>query len=531
MPTAELIHNPPLNSYNVQQLQFALDKHGPFDVEPAPDSHLVLYTDRRMSGSATSNADTDSSVSRPDRRSQSPPANDKLDDHAKVQLPSIFTTFEDNYRPDARRASLPVLHSESRVRHAPYPATNLRSNYTPGNQSNLSSYTFPSVDEQNASDRANGRPRVSTDYNSYDFQQNGTPPSSSQFTSPSVSDLRTPGISPYSESENWNPSPAQIVRPNSTPGQLSSSPPVKYDEGLRHGSFSAPMSQAHLFAGSARISGQHDRRSISGIKTEWGFQNSDFVLPSGNPQYSPSLPPNIARSPLPSEEEKKALCHATGLSMSQVSNWMINARRRILAPAHRAASGPTTTAPFPPSGRSASLSGILDPIGRRASMPAADALQLYHPMTLQSMPNSPNGHHHHSSEYVGSSTRHLLSSMPSRSSHHTLSGLPEYASSTGSGGRHMGGGGGGYPGQGGHGGSGSSQYMSSDVPLSAPPSLSGNPFSSHGSSTQQGGGGSNMYPPLLPSPRSSGAQQQPYYSDGGPSHSSSGSGSGYGTPQ
>ncbi|KIY47714.1 hypothetical protein FISHEDRAFT_14603, partial [Fistulina hepatica ATCC 64428] len=32
--------------------------------------------------------------------------------------------------------------------------------------------------------------------------------------------------------------------------------------------------------------------------------------------------------PYPSEEEKKQLCHATGLSMSQVSNWMINARRR-----------------------------------------------------------------------------------------------------------------------------------------------------------------------------------------------------------
>jgi hypothetical protein len=30
--------------------------------------------------------------------------------------------------------------------------------------------------------------------------------------------------------------------------------------------------------------------------------------------------------PYPSEEEKKQLCHATGLSMSQVSNWMINVR-------------------------------------------------------------------------------------------------------------------------------------------------------------------------------------------------------------
>jgi len=358
-----------------------------------------------MSSSATSNADTESSnLSRGEKRSLTPsdlPAPKKQrgsDDQtswdtvdqekqpdAKVQLPSIFTTFEDNYRHDGRRASLPVLHSESRVRHAPYPPTSLRQNYT------LSSYTFPSNGDESPQDRVSSRPRVSTDLNNnhfsnnapYDYQptssglSNGTTPStsfsSSHFNSPEV---RTPGLSPYSESDNWNPSPpAAIVRPSSTPGQLSS-PAVKYDDGLRHASFSAPMSQAQMFAGSARISGQHDRRSLSGIKSEWAFPNSDFVLPSGNPhhhqQYSPSLgpaTPNIAVSspnqrspqqpmpsstlvdrptrkrgklpkettdylkawlhrhsdhPYPSEEEKKQLCHATGLSMSQVSNWMIN---------------------------------------------------------------------------------------------------------------------------------------------------------------------------------------------------------------
>ena len=226
------------------------------------------------------------------------------------------------------------------------------------------------------------RPKVSTDFgvtnNSYDSPypnsglSNGTTPSStfssSHFNSPINSDIRTPAMSPYSESDSWNGSPSGIIRPNSTPGQLSS-PAVKYDDGLRHTSFSAPMSQAHLYAGSARISG-HDRKS-SGIKTEWSFPNSDFI-PPGNQQYSPTLgpaAPNIAVSsptrspqsmppstlvdrpqrkrgklpkettdylkawlhrhsdhPYPSEEEKKQLCHATGLSMSQVSNWMINVR-------------------------------------------------------------------------------------------------------------------------------------------------------------------------------------------------------------
>ncbi|KAJ6488048.1 hypothetical protein C8R45DRAFT_995347 [Mycena sanguinolenta] len=41
-----------------------------------------------------------------------------------------------------------------------------------------------------------------------------------------------------------------------------------------------------------------------------------------------------AAHPYPSEIEKKQMCHATGLSMSQVSNWMINGRRRILGPSY-----------------------------------------------------------------------------------------------------------------------------------------------------------------------------------------------------
>lgn len=617
MPTADQLSPHPsdqLNSYNVAQLQFVLASNkshtddisflhhsiSPSASPPIPIEPDLDYDSRRMSSSAASTADTESSIpSRGEKRSltpgdsplpkkhkssvdqsnwdtdsqSAPPpqnknSNDSSLDHSKVQLPSIFTSFEDNYRDHGRRASLPVLHSEGRVRHAPYPPTGLRQNYTPSNQSSLSSYTFPSSIDENG-ERIPGRPKVSTDLNnfgstnSYDSPypnsglSNGTTPSStfssSHFNSPMNSDIRTPGMSPYSESDSWNSSPPGIVRPNSTPGQLSS-PAVKYDDGLRHTSFSAPMSQAHMYAGSARISGQHDRKSLTGIKSEqWSFPNSEFL--PGNPQYSPSLgpaPPNIAVSspsrspqtmppstlvdrpqrkrgklpkettdylkawlhrhsdhPYPSEEEKKQLCHATGLSMSQVSNWMINARRRILAPAHRAASGPTTTAPFPPpAGRSASLSGI-DP-SRRSSMPSNDALQLYHPMTLQSMPNSP-GSHHHSSDYGGSS-RHMLGPR----SHHHLSGGLEYSQSRQLGGMYP-------PGQGTHSsGHTSSSYMPSDVPLSGAP-----PFPSHGphSSSQQ-----NMYSNLLPSPRSTSQTQAQYFNEGH-SHSGSGSGSGYGTPQ
>ena len=363
-----------------------------------------------MSSSGTSTTDTDSSVvTRGEKRALTPSdsspqtkkSRNTLEQHtwnspshsnqdkpsddgeSKVQLPSIFTTFEDSFRHENRRASLPTLHSESRIRHAPYPSTSLRHTYSPSNHSSLSSYTFPSTPEE-PTDKITGRPKVSTDINfgvvspyespyPHSGLSNGTTPSSSTYSSAfsplSSSDYHRPsGLSPYSDNDNWNNSPLGIVRPNSTPGQLSS-PAVKHEDyGGRHASFSAPMSQAQMF-GSARISGQ-DRRSLSTLKSEWSFPNPEFVLPSGN-SYSPTMPsatPSIAvsnspsRSPLPpptstlvdrpprkrgklpkettdflkawlhrhsdhpypSEEEKKQLCHATGLSMSQVSNWMIN---------------------------------------------------------------------------------------------------------------------------------------------------------------------------------------------------------------
>lgn len=200
------------------------------------------------------------------------------------------------------------------------------------------------------------------------------------------------------------------------------------------------------------------------------------------------------------------------------------ARRRILAPAHRAAAGPTTTAPFPSSTRPQPLTMLDHP--RRTSMPGADGLQLYHPLTLQSLPSTPN-HHHPGSDYVGSN-RHLGLPPSNRSSHMGLGAL-DFGSS-----RHMGI----YsPGHAPHSAgptSSSNHYISSDVPLSAPP-LGTNPFPSH--PPHQSHSNANLYPTFNPSPRLMGQtnaqqeqQSQQYFNDGHP-HSGSTPGSGYGTPQ
>lgn len=191
-----------------------------------------------------------------------------------------------------------------------------------------------------------------------------------------------------------------------------------------------------------------------------------------------------------------------------------------MAPAHRAASGPTTTAPFPPVGRSSSLSGLLDPAGRRSSMPNADSLQLYHPMTLQSMPNNAAAHHHHGSpDYMA--PRHVMGQTRSTHMGHMGGGV-EYGS------RSMGLYVSGQNGPHSAGPASSSHYLSSsDVPLSAPASMSNNPFSSNSQTGTQ-----NLYPSLNPSPRIPHSSQTPGpYFDGQPGAPSSTPGSGYATPQ
>ena len=299
-------------------------------------------------------------------------ADPALDSTAKVQLPSIFTTFsEDPFRNDIRRASLPSIASDSasntRYRASPYPQPASRRSHTTANQSNPT-YHFPSsVDTQDPSAEKSRLNYNYSDPASYPHSSLPSAPASSShmssFSAPITPDLRQQA--PYIESDEWSNSPASITRTNSTSGHPSLGAPLKYEDGLRHSSFSASIGRP--YPPSAHKS------------EEWSFPNQDFVLPPSNSSYnstptplSPAQPPppsavpppsppssrppqtvpsstlvdrptkkrgklpkettdylkawlhRHSDHPYPSEEEKKQLCHATGLSMSQVSNWMIN---------------------------------------------------------------------------------------------------------------------------------------------------------------------------------------------------------------
>ncbi|KAJ7241971.1 hypothetical protein C8J57DRAFT_1726395 [Mycena rebaudengoi] len=143
----------------------------------------------------------------------------------------MFTTFEDSYHPE-RRESLPTLHSESRVRHSPYP---MRQAYAP---SSLSSYTFPPTAEE-GSDKS-GWPRLSTDLLSFDDPVASAYPFSS-----------TGFGSPMTASSDYQRSAQTHIQSPTTMPSVTATVPCQYRTGktLGSGTYAIVKEAIHIKTG------------------------------------------------------------------------------------------------------------------------------------------------------------------------------------------------------------------------------------------------------------------------------------------
>ena len=254
----------------------------------------------------------------------------------RVQLPPIHSLRDHHHLADSRRASLPTLYSDNPARLSKsYPTSNgqapPRSAYH--HSPSLTSYQFPPAADQ----EDKFRPRVDTSsYNPYtSYSSSSTPnssfPSSFSFASPlSPPSQNGPQSSNgyLASTHSWSAPSPHLTRPSSNPesdrhsasksdDQIDSwaYPQYAQSNSLTNGSKHPPSltSVSSLPAPAAamaeRPKGKRGKlpKPVTDYLKDWLHRHSDH--------------------PYPSEDEKKQLCQATGLSMSQVSNWMINVRQ------------------------------------------------------------------------------------------------------------------------------------------------------------------------------------------------------------
>ncbi|KAF9778563.1 hypothetical protein BJ322DRAFT_1091256 [Thelephora terrestris] len=377
-----------------------------------------------MSSSANSDSSSRQDNKRPYSPDSPPPLPDQnkrqrvsLDSSAaddRVQLPPIHSLRDHHHLNDSRRASLPTLYPDNSARLSKSYPTNgaapVRSSYH--NSPPLTSYQFPPTPEQD--DKF--RPRVDTStpsfnpYTSYSNSSSPNPtfPSSFNFTS-SLSPSQPapqPANGYLASTHSWSAPSPHLSRPNSNPESERHSA-SKSDDQLDPWAFPQYSQSSSLTNGTKHSAPLNPSSSLPAPAAAMAERpkGKRGKLPKPVTDYLKDWLHRHSDHPYPSEDEKKQLCQATGLSMSQVSNWMINARRRILAPAQRAqANAAGSSSPFrTPSASNPLLSDpSLNPHHRhhpnaqqhlhpssyrRASVPAsATDLQIYYPMSLQSIP-------------------------------------------------------------------------------------------------------------------------------------------------
>lgn len=173
----------------------------------------------------------------------------------------------------------------------------------------------------------------------------------------------------------------------------------------------------HPFARDSSLSPDHHRLSSMSA-------NSDYIGHAACvPRRRGKLPKDVTEllkgwlmehssHPYPNEDEKRRLCVATGLSISQVSNWFINARRRILVPQQSAAAA------------AASASAASSPHRPMATTPTQETATGHHsagsslgqPSPLSATNEDDYFHSHY--HYSNAGRSHPQHSQNSQHSHH-----------------------------------------------------------------------------------------------------------------
>ncbi|KAK7016138.1 homeobox KN domain-containing protein [Favolaschia claudopus] len=250
--------------------------------------------------------------------------------------PSTLTaTITDN--PSGRGGHRPLLPKPEQyvLRHAPYPPSHARQDYNP--------LCFP-VPHRNTNN--GGSLALLTDLR---FDNASIPLPSATFNATKPSPNYAAGIMHPSQlsgmaANSLKGSTFSVghVQPQMSPFSASAEPLESIagsDCPLPFGAFGGPpqglTTAVQLYpqgsSQDAKRSGPPNRQQRKGGK-----------FPKATTEFLKAWLRRHFDNPYPSEEQKKGLSHATGLSISQISNWMINARRRIPSLADKRRSLPDT---------------------------------------------------------------------------------------------------------------------------------------------------------------------------------------------